>query len=101
MPVDTAVQRLKRRRTKIVATVGPSSSSPDTLRALIGAGVDVFRLNFSHGTHAEHADIYQRVRELADAADLPVAILADLCGPKIRTGRFANGGIDLTEGERV
>jgi len=101
MPVDTSVHRLLRRRTKIVATLGPASRSPDTLRALMRAGVDVFRLNFSHGSHEEHAATFARVRELADAEDRPVAVLADLCGPKIRAGRFAGGGIELVDGAPV
>jgi pyruvate kinase len=101
VPVDTAVQRLKRRRTKIVATLGPASTGRDTLHALVRAGVDVFRLNFSHGSHEEHAATFRRVREVAEAEGLPVAVLADLCGPKIRTGRFAGGGIDLTPGAAV
>ena len=71
------------------------------VRALIRAGADVFRLNFSHGTHAEHAAVFGRVREAAEAEGRAVAILADLCGPKIRTGRFAGGGIDLERGAGV
>ena len=101
MPVDTVVKRLKRRRTKIVATLGPASSEPDTLDALIRAGVEVFRLNFSHGTHAQHAEIYQRVRAGATRAGEPVAVLADLSGPKIRTGKFKGGSIFLVEGALV
>jgi pyruvate kinase len=101
MPVDTAVKRLMRRRTKIVATLGPASTGPETLRALVRAGVDVFRLNFSHGSHAEHAETLGQVRHIADAEDRPVGVLADLCGPKIRAGRFAGGGIDLVRGASV
>jgi pyruvate kinase len=76
------------RHTKIVATVGPSSNSEDTIRALIGAGVDVFRLNFSHGTHETHAAAISRIRAAAEAADRQVAIMQDLAGPKIRTGEL-------------
>jgi pyruvate kinase len=101
VPVDTAVQRLKRRRTKIVATLGPASTSAEKVRALIRAGVDVFRLNFSHGSHDEHRETFTRVRELAESEDRPVGVLADLCGPKIRAGRFAGGEVDLTRGARV
>ena len=101
MPVDTAVQRLKRRRTKIVATLGPASREPEVVRALIRAGADVFRLNFSHGTHEEHAETYRRLREAAEAEDHPVAVLGDLGGPKIRAGRFRDGGIDLVKGSYV
>ena len=101
MPVDTAVKRLKRRRTKIVATLGPASQGPEKLEALVRAGVEVFRLNFSHGSHAEHAETYARVREAAARAHEPVAVLADLCGPKIRAGRFEGGSLGLVAGSRV
>ena len=90
-----------RRRTKIVATVGPACQSPEMLRALIQAGVNIFRLNFSHGTHDDHAAVYHRIREQAHAFHEPIAILADLCGPKIRVGTFANGSIVLVEGQTV
>src|SRR4029450_13153616 len=76
------------RHTKIVATVGPSSDSDETIRALIGAGVDVFRLNFSHGTHETHGAAISRIRAAAEAADRQVAIMQDLAGPKIRTGEL-------------
>ncbi len=74
------------RRTKIVATVGPASSTPEVLRELLIAGVDVFRLNFSHGTHESHRAAYELIREAAQAVGRHVAILQDLSGPKIRTG---------------
>lgn len=74
------------RRTKIVATLGPASDSEASIRRLIDAGLDVARLNFSHGTHAEHAERITRVRAAAEAAGKPVGILLDLQGPKIRTG---------------
>ena len=93
--------RLKRRRTKIVATVGPASREPGMLEALIRAGVNVFRLNLSHGDQAGHRTVYERIRAAAYAVGEPIAVLADLCGPKIRVGQFANGSIVLTEGERV
>ena len=92
---------LKTRRTKIVATLGPASSSPEMIAALITAGVNVFRLNFSHGSHEQHRATYDRVRAAARQAGLPVAVLADLCGPKIRTGDFPEGGIVLTPGTAV
>lgn len=79
------------RQTKIIATVGPASEHEDVLCALIGAGVDVFRLNFSHGTHASHEAIAGRIRRAAADAGRPVAILQDLSGPKIRTGRLLDG----------
>ncbi|HEV7664222.1 MAG TPA: pyruvate kinase [Chloroflexota bacterium] len=92
---------LIRRRTKIVATLGPASSEPDVIARLINAGVNVFRLNFSHGDHATHGQVYERVRAASTAAGEPVAILADLCGPKIRVGRFEEGSIRLESGSHV
>jgi pyruvate kinase len=79
------------RRTKIVATLGPSSSAPATIDGLIAAGVDVFRLNFSHGTHDTHRAAFTAIRAAARAAGRHVAIMQDLSGPKIRTGRLAGG----------
>jgi pyruvate kinase len=92
---------LHRRRTKIVATLGPASRDPAVLEALLRAGVNVFRLNLSHGDHAEHAANFARVQAAAAAVSEPVAVLADLCGPKIRVGRFAGGQITLVAGSRV
>jgi pyruvate kinase len=80
------------RRAKIVATVGPASESPRTLRALVEAGVDVVRINLSHGDREHHVEVIARVREISASARRPVAILADLGGPKIRTGRLRGGG---------
>ena len=73
-----------RRRAKIVCTLGPATSSPDQLAELVRAGMDVARLNFSHGDHADHEKVYRTVREVADRAGRAVGILADLQGPKIR-----------------
>ena len=87
------------RRAKIVCTLGPASSSPESIRALVAAGMDVARLNFSHGTHDEHAAVYRAVREASDEAGRAVGVLADLQGPKIRLGRFERGGADLAEGD--
>jgi len=77
------------RHTKIIATIGPASRSVDVLDALVAAGVDVFRLNFSHGTHQSHAESCLRIREAAKRADRHVAVMQDLAGPKIRTGPLA------------
>jgi pyruvate kinase len=77
------------RHTKIIATVGPASSTPDVLDALVLAGVDVFRLNFSHGTHETHAENIRRIRDAATRVDRRVAVMQDLSGPKIRTGPLA------------
>src|SRR3989441_928027 len=80
------------RRTKIVCTIGPASSTVEQLDRLAAAGMDVARLNFSHGTHAEHAEVIQRIREAEARWNRPVAILQDLQGPKIRLGTFGKGG---------
>ncbi len=77
------------RRTKIVATLGPASDSPETLRALVAAGMDAARLNLSHGAHEEHAERARRVREAEADAGRPIALIADLQGPKLRIGELA------------
>jgi pyruvate kinase len=89
------------RRTKIVATLGPASRDESMIRQLIEAGVDVFRLNMSHGDHEQHRQTMKRVRTLAEKYDKHVAVLMDLCGPKIRAGKFRNGEITLQEGDKV
>ena len=89
------------RQTKIIATIGPASESADVIRALVDAGVDVFRLNFSHGTHASHGATIERIRTAAAASGRPVAILQDLSGPKIRTGRLSGGPLTLRAGEQL
>lgn len=86
------------KRAKVVATLGPSSSSPDMIRKLILAGVDVFRLNFSHGTHADHADRIRLIREIAPQLGRVVGILQDIQGPKIRIGEVKGGEVLLTPG---
>jgi pyruvate kinase len=89
------------RRTKIVCTIGPASCSVEQLDRLAAAGMDVARVNFSHGTHAEHAAVIRRIREGEDRWGRPVAILQDLQGPKIRLGTFGEGGgrrVDLEPG---
>src|SRR5215207_5293887 len=90
------------RHTKIVATLGPASDSDEVLDQLMVAGVDVFRLNFSHGTHEAHAATYARLRAAADRAGRIVSVLQDLSGPKIRTGRHAGGTpIKLKPGDEL
>jgi pyruvate kinase len=101
MSIITEVNLLKKRRTKIIATIGPASQSPLMIRDLIEAGANVFRLNMSHGDHATHTEVYNNIREIAEEMDQPVAILADLCGPKIRTGKFEDGQIELASGDTV
>ena len=86
------------RRTKIVATIGPASSDRETLLALAEAGMDAARLNFSHGTHEEHAERTRLVREVADELGRPIAIIADLQGPKLRVGTFARFGGNRAHG---
>ena len=81
----------RRRRTKIVATIGPASDDPETLARLVDAGLDVARLNFAHGTPESQAATAERVRDAAGRAGRQVAILQDLSGPKIRTGLLRNG----------
>ena len=90
----------RQRSAKIVATLGPSSSSPDQIRALFEAGVDVFRLNFSHGTHDDHRARFAAIRRVESATGRPIGILADLQGPKLRLGTFAEGPIELAAGAR-
>jgi pyruvate kinase len=88
------------RRTKIVATIGPATSSPEMLKAIIEAGATTLRLNFSHGTHADHQRSIRLIRQTAFELNQPVAILQDLQGPKIRLGKFDNGSIILAKGDR-
>lgn len=87
------------RRTKIVATVGPASESDDMIARLIKAGVNVFRLNFSHGTAEQHAAVARRIRKQANVANRYVGILADLQGPKIRISSFRNDSVELSAGD--
>jgi pyruvate kinase len=101
LSLDLSRVALKRRRTKIVATLGPASNSPEMLERLLAAGVDVFRLNFSHGTQPQHGETYERVRSAAKKVGKHVAVLADLCGPKIRCGKFEGDGIELEAGKEV
>ena len=88
------------RHTKIVATLGPASCDPAVLEKLICAGVDVFRMNFSHGTAQDHIDRAANVRSISAKVGRPIGLLADLQGPKIRVGKFENGKINLKEGDK-
>ena len=88
------------RRTKIVATIGPASESDDMIAKLISAGVDVFRLNFSHGSAAQHIKVAARIRKQSALAGVYVGILADLQGPKIRISTFRDGEVELAQGDR-
>src|SRR5688500_12658638 len=88
------------RRTKIVATLGPASSDPKVLMRMIEAGLDVVRVNFSHGSASEHRRQVELVRSLARKAARAVGVLVDLQGPKIRIGRFREGRIMLAPGDK-
>ncbi|WP_444843524.1 pyruvate kinase [Duganella caerulea] len=89
----------RQRQAKIVATLGPASSSKEAIQALFEAGADVFRFNFSHGTHQDHQARCNIVREIERGAGRPIAILADLQGPKLRVGQFAEGRVTLVAGQ--
>ncbi len=86
-------------KTKIIATVGPACNTYDKLLALVHAGVNVFRLNFSHGTHQQHKEVIESINRINDTFPLNIAILADLQGPKLRVGEMENNGVEFTEGE--
>ena len=89
----------RRRRTKVVATLGPASSSPEMVERLYRAGADVFRLNFSHGSHADHEERIGVIRALEGKVGRPIGILADVQGPKLRVGRFGGGRVQLQAGQ--
>ncbi len=81
------------RRTKIVCTIGPATRSPENLRLLLEAGMNVARLNFSHGSHEQHAEVITHLRAIARDLDMPLALLQDLSGPKVRVGAIAGEGV--------
>src|SRR5665809_70436 len=87
------------RRAKIVCTLGPATSSEDDIRSLVEAGMDVARLNLSHGAYSDHEIVYKNVRKAADVTGRAVGILVDLQGPKIRVGRFPEGPVTLERGD--
>ncbi|ACK66275.1 pyruvate kinase [Rippkaea orientalis PCC 8801] len=88
-------------RTKIVATIGPASNTPEVLRQMLLAGVNVARLNFSHGSYEDHAQMVKLLRSLSEELDLPLTILQDLQGPKIRVGKLPPDGLNLIEGQSL
>jgi pyruvate kinase len=90
----------RQRQAKIVATLGPASATPAVIRALFDAGADVFRLNFSHGVHADHRESFAILRQIESDTGRPIGIMMDLQGPKLRVGRLAGGGADLKAGQR-
>ena len=89
------------RRTKIVCTIGPATRSPETLRQLIESGMNVARLNFSHGKHEQHAEVIAHVRRLSQEMGIPIALLQDLSGPKVRVGDIAGDGVLLKPGAEI
>jgi len=89
----------RRRRTKMIATLGPASSTPEMIEKLHRAGADVFRLNFSHGSHADHAERIAIIRAVEERVGRPIGILADVQGPKLRVGRFQGGRVQLQAGQ--
>ncbi|MSP52199.1 MAG: pyruvate kinase [Alphaproteobacteria bacterium] len=91
---------IRHRRTKIVATLGPASSSPEVIRKLFDAGADVFRLNFSHGKHEDHKATHAIIREIEARSGRAIAILTDMQGPKLRIGSFVNDAVMLTVGDK-
>ncbi len=102
MPINNKNKiKLRWRRSKIIATIGPASETSKNIHDLIKAGVNVFRLNMSHGNHAGHKKVFKRIRLCAKKNNAYVAILMDLCGPKIRTGVFENGSIELKRNAKV
>jgi pyruvate kinase len=101
MSIHINIPELSSRKTKIIATLGPASDSPKVIHNLIKAGVNVFRLNLSHGEHESHRKLYKIVRESAEALHQHITVFADLCGPKIRTGKFKNGSIIINKGDQV
>ena len=101
MTIVTEHDILKYRRTKIVATIGPVSANVPTITRLIEVGVDVFRVNMSHGEQSAHEQTIASIRECAERLNTHTAILADLCGPKIRTGKFINSAVDIVTDSRV
>ena len=96
----SAVAARTKRRTKIVCTIGPATGTPEMLEALMKAGMDVARLNFSHGTKESHGEVIERIRQISSALGQPVAILQDLPGPKTRTIGPKNAPIELKDGAR-
>ncbi len=88
-----------KRSAKIVATIGPASQDEETIRSLLLAGVNITRLNFSHGTHADHAEVYARIRKISTSLNHPVTILQDLQGPKIRTGEIQGNQVEIKKGQ--
>src|SRR5919108_2432323 len=88
----------RQRKAKILATLGPASSTREQISALFKAGADVFRLNFSHGSHQDHQKRYELIREIEQETGRPIGILMDMQGPKLRVGTFPGGSVELKTG---
>ncbi|GAB5489936.1 MAG: pyruvate kinase [Phototrophicaceae bacterium] len=101
MAVQATLRNLQSKHTKIVATIGPASANEDTIRQMIHAGLDVARINFSHGTHETHGKVVDMVRKIAKEENATIAILCDIQGPKIRIGTVANEPLQLEEGDTI
>jgi len=101
MTIQTRIELLKRRRTKIVATLGPATADTPDISRLLEAGVNVFRLNMSHGDHAMHKKLMTNIRAAIKSTGIHAAIMADLCGPKMRTGKFEDGRAELKRGSHI
>lgn len=91
----------RQRNAKIIATLGPGSTSEEKIEALFHAGADVFRLNFSHGAHSEHKERLETIRRIEKKYNRPIGIIGDMQGPKLRLGNFENGKIKITEGQKL
>ena len=89
------------RRTKIICTVGPATAAPEKLQALVEAGMNVARLNFSHGAYEVHAETFHHLRRIGRELSRPIAVMQDLCGPKIRLGKLPPDGLMLASGSEV
>src|SRR5271165_4784376 len=89
------------RRTKIVGTIGPATNSPEMLKKIVEAGLNVARLNFSHGTHEDHEKVIKELRRLSKQESAPLSLLQDLQGPKIRISKVKNGSIILKDEQRI
>jgi len=99
MSISTSAFAPRRRKVRVLATLGPASRSPEMIRTLFLAGADAFRINMSHGSHEDHAAAVQAIRALEKDLNRPTTILADLQGPKLRVGRFADGAVMLAKGD--
>ena len=92
---------MNRKKTKIIATIGPASNNYDMMLKLVQEGVDIFRLNFSHGTHEDHAKVIKIIRQINEEHGLNITTLQDLQGPKIRTGLIENDGVEIKRGDEI